>query len=111
MRGVYAQRARLSGSFGGDEADFAVQTRVECRAVEAGLVLVTGCTGVPMITCEGELGLSLPMSLEEEKEKTKKFAMHACRGASDGMQERDAVAIVSVSVAVSVNFPVCVDYG
>jgi len=29
-----------SGCFGGDEADFALQTRVECRAAEAELVLV-----------------------------------------------------------------------
>ena len=43
------------------------------------------------------------MSLEEEK--TKEFAVHACRGASDGKQERDAV-IVSLSAAVFVKFPV-----
>jgi hypothetical protein len=29
-----------SGGFDGDEANFALQTRVECRAAEAGLVLV-----------------------------------------------------------------------
>ena len=39
------------------------------------------------------------MSLEEEK--TKEFAVHACRGASDGRKERDAV-IFSVVVAVFV---------
>jgi hypothetical protein len=64
----------------------------------AELVLVRLCWR----THEGEVGLSLPMSLEEEK--TKKFAVHACRGANDGRQERDAV-IVSTSVAVFVNFP------
>ena len=45
------------------------------------------------------------MSLEEEK--TKGFAVHACRGASDGKQARDAV-IVSIVVAVFVKFPVSV---
>ena len=39
------------------------------------------------------------------KQEAKEFAMHACRGASDGKQERDAL-IVSVGVAVIVKFPV-----
>ena len=42
------------------------------------------------------------MSLE--KEKAKESAVHACGGACDGRQERDAV-IVSTSVAVFVNSP------
>ena len=63
-----------SGCFGGDEADFALQTRVECRAAEAELVLVR----LRWRTHEGEVGLSLPMSLEEEK--TNEFSVHACRG-------------------------------
>jgi hypothetical protein len=43
------------------------------------------------------------MSLSEEK--TKEFAVHACRGPCDGKQERDAV-IVSVVAAVFVQFPI-----
>ena len=41
----------------------------------------------------------------QKEEKTKEFAVHACRGAIDGGQERDA-AIVNVCVAVFVKFPV-----
>ena len=85
MRGYQAAVCVLvdtqSGCLGGDEADFALQTRVECRATEAELVLVR----LRWRTHEGKVGLSLPMSLEEEK--MKKFAVHACRGARDGMQE------------------------
>ena len=33
------------GSFGGDEADFALQTRVECRTVEMELVLTSFSSG------------------------------------------------------------------
>ena len=43
------------------------------------------------------------MSLKEEK--TKAFDVHACRGARDGRQERDAV-IVRVSFVVFVKFPI-----
>ena len=78
-----------SSGFGSDEAHFALQTGVECRAAEAELVLVR----LRWRTHEGEVVLSLPMSLE--KEKAKEFAVHACGGACDGGQERDAV-IVSV---------------
>ena len=88
-----------SSGFCGDEAYFALQTGVKCRAAEAELVLVR----LRWRTHEGEVGLGLPMSLE--KEKTKEFAVHACRGASDGRHERDAV-IVSVMVAVFVQFPI-----
>ena len=80
-----------SGCFCSDEAYCALQTREECRAAEAKLVLVR----LRWRTHEGEEGLGLPMSQKEEKE----FAMHARRGAGDGKQERDSV-IVSVSVAV-----------
>jgi hypothetical protein len=68
---------------------FALQTEVECRAAEAELVLVR----MRWRTHEAEVFFSLPMSLE--KEKAKEFAVHACGGACDGEQERDAV-IVSV---------------
>ena len=62
----------------------------ECRrAAEAKLVLVR----MRWRTHEAEVFLSLPMSLK--KEKAKEFAVHACGGAGDGGQERDAV-IVSV---------------
>ena len=40
------------------------------------------------------------MSLKEEK--AKEFAMHACGGAGDSTQERDAV-VVSVSALIFVN--------
>ena len=40
--------------------------------------------------------------MSPEEEKAKEFAVHACGGAGDGGQERDAV-IVSVCVAVFVN--------
>ena len=80
-----------SSGFCGDEANFAVQTGVECRAAEHKMCLV----GLRWRTHEGEEGLGLPMSQKEEKE----FSMHARRGAGDGKQERDSV-IVSVSVAV-----------
>jgi CelD/BcsL family acetyltransferase involved in cellulose biosynthesis len=66
-----------------------LQTGVECCAAEAELVLVR----LRWRTHEGEVVLSLPMSLE--KKKAKEFAVHACGGACDGGQERDAV-IVSV---------------
>ena len=78
-----------SSGFCSDEAHFALQTGVECRAAEAELVLVR----LRWRTHEGEVVLGLPMSLE--KEKAKEFAVHACGGACDGGQERDAV-IVSV---------------
>ena len=78
-----------SSCFGSDEAVFALQTKIECRAAEAELVLVR----LRWRTHEGEVVLSLPMSLE--KEKAKEFAVHAGGGACDGGQERDAV-IVSV---------------
>ena len=42
------------------------------------------------------------MSLEKE-EKAKEFAVHACGGACDGRQERDAV-VVSVSALVFIKF-------
>ena len=48
-----------SGCFGGDEADFALQTRVECRAAEAELVLVR----LRWRTHEGEVRLGLLVSL------------------------------------------------
>ena len=48
-----------SGCFGGDEADCALQTRVECRAAEAELVLVR----LRWRTHEDEVSLGLPMSL------------------------------------------------
>ena len=48
-----------SGCFGGDEVDFALQTRVECHAAESELVLVR----LRWRTHEGEVGLGLPMSL------------------------------------------------
>ena len=51
---------------------FALQTGVECRAAEAELVLVR----LRWRTHEGEVVLSLPMSLE--KDKAKEFAVHAC---------------------------------
>ena len=54
-----------SGCFGGDEADFALQTRVECRAAEAELVLVR----LRWRTHEAEVFLSLPISLEKEKRR------------------------------------------
>ena len=66
-----------------------IQTGVECRAAEAELVLVR----LRWRTHGAEVVLRLPMSLE--KEKAKEFAVHACGGACDGGQERDAV-IVSV---------------
>ena len=78
-----------SSGFGSDEAHFALQTEVECRAAEAELVLGR----LRWRNHEGELVLSLPMSLE--KEKAKEFAVHACGGACDSGQERDVV-IVSV---------------
>ena len=78
-----------SSGFCSDEAHFALQTGVECRAAEAELVLVR----LRWRTYEAEVFHSLPMSLE--KEKAKEFAVHACGGAGDGGQERDAV-IVSV---------------
>ena len=81
-----------SSGFGGDEAYFALQVRVECRAAEAELVLVR----LRWRTHEVEVSLGLPMSLKEEK--AKEFAMHACRGASDGRQERDAVILSAQSV-------------
>ena len=69
---------KQSACFGGDEADFALQTMVECQRRGGGT-----SPGQVALSChEGEVGLSLPMSLEEEK--TKEFAVHACRGASDG---------------------------
>ena len=78
-----------SGCFDSDEADFALQTRVECRAAEAELVLVR----LRWRTHEGEVVLSLPMSLE--KEKAKEFAVHhAGGGACDGGQERNAVIVI-----------------
>ena len=46
-----------------DGADFALQTRVECRAAEHKLCLV----GLRWRTHEGEVVLSLPMGLKEEK--------------------------------------------
>ena len=76
-----------SSGFCGDEAYFALQTGVECRAAEAELVLVR----LRWRTHEAEAFLSLPMSLE--KEKAKEFAVHACGGACDGGQERDAVLV------------------
>ena len=54
-----------SSGFGSNEAHFALQTRVECCAAEAELVLVRLC----LRTREGEVVLSLPMSLEKEKAK------------------------------------------
>ena len=60
-----------SSGFGSDEAHFALQTGVECRAAEAELVLVR----LRWRTHEGTVGLGHPMSLYEEK--TKKFAVHA----------------------------------
>ena len=60
----------------------------ECRrAAEAKLVLVR----IRWRTHEAEVFLSLPMSLK--KEKAKEFAVHACGGAGDGRQERDAVSV------------------
>jgi CelD/BcsL family acetyltransferase involved in cellulose biosynthesis len=76
-----------SSGFCSDEAHFALQTGVECRAAEAELVLVR----LRWRTHEGEVVLGLPMSLE--KEKAKEFAVHACGGACDGGQERDAVLV------------------
>ena len=86
---ILIRRAAVSSGFGSDEVHFALQTGVECRVAEAELVLVR----LRWCTHEGEAVLSLPMSLE--KEKAKEFAVHACGGACDGGQERDAV-IVSV---------------
>jgi hypothetical protein len=48
-----------SRCFCGDEAYFALQTRVECRVAEAELVLVW----LRWRAHEGEVGLGLPMSL------------------------------------------------
>ena len=50
---------------------------------------------------------SLPMSLK--KEKTKKFAVHACGRAGDGGHERHGM-VVSVGVAVFVDLPLCLEY-
>jgi hypothetical protein len=55
------------------------------RAAEAELVLVT----LRRRTHDAKVFLSPPMSLE--KEKAKELAVHACGGACDGGQERDAV--------------------
>ena len=52
-----------SSGFGSDEAHFALQTGVECRAAEHKMCLV----GLRWRTHEGEVVLSLPMGLEEEK--------------------------------------------
>jgi hypothetical protein len=62
-----------SGCFCSDEAYFALQTRVECRAAEAELVLVR----LRWRTHESEVGISLPMSLEKEKTK-KLIAVNYC---------------------------------
>ena len=48
-----------SDCFGSDEADFVLQTRVECSASEAELVLARLCWRIH----EGEVSLGLPMSL------------------------------------------------
>ena len=48
-----------SGCFFGDEAYFALQTRGECSAAEAELVLVR----LRWLTHEGEVGLGLLMNL------------------------------------------------
>ena len=52
-----------SSGFCGDEAYFALQTGVECCAAEEELILVW----LRWHTHEGEVVLSLPMGLEEEK--------------------------------------------
>ena len=52
-----------SSGFGSDEAHFALQTGVECRAAEEELILVW----LRWRTHEGEVVLSLSMGLEEEK--------------------------------------------
>jgi hypothetical protein len=57
----------------GDEAYFALQNGVECRAAEAELVLVR----LRWRTHEVDVFFSLPMSLE--KEKAKEFAVHGDR--------------------------------
>ena len=77
-----------SSGFDSDEAHFALQTGVECRAAEEELILVW----LRWRTHEGEVVLGLSMSLE--KEKAKEFAVHAGGGACDGRQERDAVIVI-----------------
>ena len=62
-----------SSGFCGDEAYFALQTGVKCRAAEAELVLVR----LRWRTHEGEVVLSLPMSLEKEKAKVNSPCMRA----------------------------------
>ena len=52
-----------SSGFGSDEAYFALQTGVECRAAENEGSLIW----LRWLTHEGEVILSLPMGLEEEK--------------------------------------------
>ena len=52
-----------SSGFGSDEAHFSLQTGVECRAAEEELILVW----LRWRIHEGEVVLSLPMGLEEEK--------------------------------------------
>ena len=76
-----------SSGFGSDEAHFALQTGVEFRAAEEELILVW----LRWRTHEGEVVLSLPRGLE--KENAEEFTMHACGGACDGGQERDAVIL------------------
>ena len=61
-----------SSGFCSDEAHFALQTGVECRAAEAELVLVR----LRWRTHEGEVVLSLPMGLEED-EKAEELAVYA----------------------------------
>ena len=63
-----------SSGFGSDETHFALQTEVECRQVQVALAY----------PCRR----SSPQSPYEPG-----FAVHACGGACDGGQERDAVIV------------------
>ena len=67
-----------SGGFGSDEAHFALQTGVECRAAEHKMCLVR----LRWRTHEGEVVLSLPMGLEEEKAEEEEGVRRLCRESS-----------------------------
>ena len=62
----------LSSGLGSDEAHFALQTGVECRAAENEGSLI----GLRWLNHEGEVVLSLPTGLEEEK--AEELAVYAC---------------------------------